>query len=444
MRFAPFVSRSAMALVIGTLALAAQPAFAQKKSKEKEREAAAAAAAAPTIVPSKAYLPEAKKVQTAYQAKDAPALEAALAAADAVATTPQDKYLQSQFRLQLGLMKKDQVIQAAALDGMLDSGLAPAADLSRFNFFSGQFAYNQKDYPKTIARMLAAKAAGAKDRDLPLLLMDSYLRTNQLDLALTTAKVAIIDQRAAGERPADDFFVRTAKALQEAKRRDDVLDILAMRVQDYPQPDIWRNTLFIHMQGADKDMTLDTLRLMRSVGALKERAEVQEYAALATESGLPGEVLRVIDDARAKGIILANDAKFNEVYNAQKARTVGDKAALDADAAKGAALPTARRARSTADALFGYGDYAKAAALYQVALDKGDVEADLVNLRLGVAQHLNGSHDTAKATLAKVGGTRKRLANLWLVNIANKQTAAAAVTTPALAPTSPAAPAPTS
>lgn len=437
MRMSPLFSRSALALVLGAVAMSASPAAAQKKKKEKEAEAAAAAAA-PTIAPSKEYLPEARKVQAAYVAKDAVALEAALAAADAFASTPQDKYLQSQFRLQLGILKSDQTLQAAALDGMIDSGLTPVADASRFNFFSGQFAYGAKDYAKAATRFAAAKAAGHRDDKLDLLLMDSYLQTSRLDDALAVMRAAVQAERAAGKRPLDDYYARSAKALQAAGRRDDLLAVLTMRVEDYPQAEIWRNTLFIAMQGADKDTTLDMLRLMRSVGAMTSRAEVQEYAALATEGGLPGEVLAVIDEARAKGVVPAKDAKFDELYASQKARTVGDKVALDADAAKGAALPTARRARSTADALFGYGDYAKAAAMYQVALDKGDTEADLVTLRLGVAQHLSGNHDAAKATLAKVTGPRQRLASLWLVNIAKKQAAAAAAV-----PAAPAVPAAT-
>lgn len=433
MRVYPLVSRATLALVLGAVAITSSPALAQKKKKDKEAEAAAAAA--PVISPSKEYLPEARKVQAAYLAKDAAALEAALAAADVLATTPQDKYLQAQFRLQLGLLKSDQTIQAAALDGMIDSGLTPTSDAARFNYFSGQFAYNSKDYEKAIRRLVAAKAAGGKDRDLPLLLMDSYLRTDRIDEALGIARAEIAVQRAAGSRATEDYYVRPAKALQTAARRDDLLDILTMRVQDYPTPTIWRNTLFIVMQGADKDMTLDTLRLMRHAGAMSDKGEVMEYAAIATEGGLPGEVLSVIDEARAKGIVPAKDARFDEIYASQKARTVGDRAALDADAAKGAALPTARRARSTADALFGYGDYAKAAALYQIALDKGDPEADLVKMRLGVAQHLSGEHDVAKTTLASVVGPRQRLAKLWLVNIALEQTP--------LAPAAPAAPAPT-
>ena len=421
MRFSPLFSRSALALTLGAAAMTASPVVAQKKKKEKEAEAAAAAAAASAISPSKDYLPEARKVQAAYNAKDAVALEAALVAADAVATTPQDKYLQSQFRLQLGLLKSDQTLQASALDGMIDSGLAPATEAGRFNFFSGQFAYNKKDYAKAATRFAAAKAAGHIDPNLDLLLMDSYLQSGRLDDGLAVARAAVIAERAAGKPPLEEYYVRSAKALQTAGRREELLDVLTMRVQDYPKPEIWRNTLFIAMQGADKDTTLDILRLMRSVGAMTARAEVQEYAALATEGGLPGEVLAVIDEARAKGVVPAKDARFDEIYASQKARTVGDKAALDADATKGAALPTARRARSTADALFGYGDYTRAAALYQVALDKGDPEADLVMLRLGVSQHLGGNREAAKATLAKVNGPRKRLASLWLIDVANKQ-----------------------
>lgn len=430
MRINPLVSSSAMALLIGALAITATPAAAQRKSKEKP----AAAVAAPAISPSKAYQPEAQKVQAAFNAKDAAALEAALAAADPFATTVQDKYIQAQFRLQLGLMKPDQAMQAAALDAMIDSGIMPADNAARFNFFSGQFAYNQKDYAKVIKRMTAAKAAGATEREIPLLLMDSHLKQDQIDEALVVARAAIAADRAAGQRPSDEYFVRTSQALQKANRREELLDMLASRVRDYPQPAIWRNTLYMHMQGADKDMTLDVLRLMRYAGAMTERGEVQEYAALASEGGLPGEVLRVIDDARARNVIPAKDARFDEVYASQKARTVGDKAALDADAAKGAALPSARRARSTADALFGYGDYTRAAALYQVAIDKGDPEMDLATMRLGVSQYLAGNPDSARTTLAKVGGARKRLAGLWLTHIDLK----AAGSNPAAAPAAPA------
>jgi hypothetical protein len=430
MRFHPLLSRSAVALAITAFALSATPAAAQKKDKKKDKEAATAAAA-PTIAASKAYLPVAQKIRTALLAKDAVMMETLLAEGETVAATTEDKYIQAQFKLQLGLLKSDRPMQLAAVDAMIDSGIMPAVDAERFNFFSGEAAYFAKDYAKAISRLTAAKAAGSKAANLDLLIVDSHLKLGQLDTALAVGKSAIAAEVAAGKVPSDEYFVRLARALTEAKRRDDLLDMLAMRVDHYPTPAIWRNTLLIYMRGADKETTLDTLRLMRSVGGMSEKAEVLEYAALATEGGLPGEVLKVIDEAKAKGIVPDTDAKFKEIYDAQKARTVGDKAALDADAAKGMALPSARRARSTADALFGYGDYAQAAALYQVALDKGDVEPDIVKLRLGVSQLLSGNGDAAKATLAGVGGTRQRLAGLWLTHMANQ---AAAVATPAATP----------
>jgi hypothetical protein len=430
MRFQPLLSRSAVALVVGALALSATPAAAQKKDRKKEKEAAAAPAT-PAIAASKAYLPVAQKVRAALVAKDAATMETLLAEGDTIAATTEDKYIQSQFKLQLGLLKSDRAMQLAAVDAMIDSGIMPAVDAERFNFFSGEAAYFAKDYTKALSRLTAAKAAGSKAANLDLLIMDSHLKLNQLDTALAFGKSAITADAAAGKVPSDEYFVRLARALTEAKRRDDLLDVLAMRVDHYPTPAIWRNTLLIYMRGADKETTLDTLRLMRGVGAMSEKAEVLEFAALATEGGLPGEVLKVIDEAKAKGIVPESDPKFKEIYDTQKARTAGDKAALDADAAKGMALPSARRARSTADALFGYGDYAKAAALYQVALDKGDVEPDLVKLRLGVSQHMSGNNDGAKATLASVGGTRQRLAGLWLTHMSNQAAAAAA---PAAAP----------
>ena len=81
-------------------------------------------------------------------------------------------------QLQLGIGKSDKAIQGKALDGMLESGLTPPESLAAYNFFSGNFAYGDKDYAKAVKRLEAAKAAGSTEQGLPVLLMDSYLKLN--------------------------------------------------------------------------------------------------------------------------------------------------------------------------------------------------------------------------------------------------------------------------
>src|SRR3546814_21173299 len=117
----------------------------------------------------------------ATTAKDAAALQAALTEGQSTATTPDDKYLAAFYQLQLGILNKDQAVQAQPLDAMLDSGRTPAENLAVYNFFSGNFAYGAKDYPKAIKRLYAARAAGSPEPNVPILLMDSYLSAGQVD-----------------------------------------------------------------------------------------------------------------------------------------------------------------------------------------------------------------------------------------------------------------------
>ncbi len=420
-------SATAVAAVLGCALIVAAPAAAKEKPKKEEEQKGA------QLKPSKEFSPALKKLTEAAKAKDMAALEAALAEGQARATSPDDKYLVSFYELQLGIGKSDKAIQGKALDGMLESGLTPPESLAAYNFFSGNFAYGDKDYAKAVKRLEAAKAAGSTEQGLPVLLMDSYLKLNQVDQGLAVAKDAIAAARAAGRLPSEELYVRPASALQAAKRNSELLDMLAMRLQDYPQPVIWRNTLFILLQqeASDKVMNLDTFRLMRATKSMTQRPEYLEYAALATEAGYPNEAVAVIKEGQAANVIQTSDERFNTILESQEPRAKADAVALKGDAAKPATAANPKLARQTADGLVGIGDYATAISLYEKAAAGGD---PLAQYRLGVAQALAGQKDAAIASFAKVQGDRARLANLWTIHLSAKAPAAAAAAAPATAP----------
>lgn len=420
-------SATAVAAVLGCALIVAAPAAAKEKPKKEEEEKGA------QLKPSKEFSPALKKLTEAAKAKDMAVLEAALAEGQASATSPDDKYLVSFYELQLGIGKSDKAIQGKALDGMLESGLTPPESLAAYNFFSGNFAYGDKDYAKAVKRLEAAKAAGSTEQGLPVLLMDSYLKLNQVDQGLAVAKDAIAAARAAGRVPSEELYVRPASALQAAKRNSELLDMLAMRLQDYPQPVIWRNTLFILLQqeASDKVMNLDTFRLMRATKSMTQRPEYLEYAALATEAGYPNEAVAVIKEGQAANVIQTSDERFNTILESQEPRAKADAVALKGDAAKPATAANPKLARQTADGLVGIGDYATAISLYEKAAAGGD---PLAQYRLGVAQALAGQKDAAIASFAKVQGDRARLANLWTIHLSAKAPAAAAAAAPATAP----------
>ncbi|MFN7028114.1 MAG: tetratricopeptide repeat protein [Sphingopyxis sp.] len=419
---------TAMAAVLGcALMTTATPAAAQKKEKPKKEEAAKGKG----LTASKGFAPALKKMTDAAAAKDAATLQAALTEGQASATTPDDKYLVGFYQLQLGIIGKQQPMQAQGLDVMLESGLTPAENIGVYNFYSGNFAYGAKDYPKAIQRLEAAKAAGSTEAALAPMLMDSYLNAGQIDKGWEIAKAGIAASRAAGTKPSEELFVRPAQAFQKANRTNEMLDVLTMRVQDYPTPATWRNTLYILLQqsGGDKELNLDILRLMRATNSMTQRPEYLEYAGLATEAGYPGEVVAVITHGQNSGAIPKTDTHFGSILESQTPRAKADAAAVAADAAKPATLTNPKAARATADALVGNGDAAKAIPLYEAALAASPTDP-VIQYRLGVAQALAGQSDAATASFAKVQGNRQRLAQLWTV----RAKAGAAPAAPAAAP----------
>ena len=95
-------------------------------------------------------------------------------------------------------------------------------------------------------------------------------------------------------------------------------------------------------------------------------------------------------------------------------RIAEDRASLAGVDTKARAAANGTLAMKTAAAYFGYGDYAKAVDLYRVALQKGGVDANVVNTRLGIALALAGQKAEATTALQAVTGTRADLAQLWL------------------------------
>ncbi|MCC2601055.1 tetratricopeptide repeat protein [Sphingopyxis yananensis] len=412
---------TAMAAVLG-LTLVAAPSAADAREKPKKEQAAKGK----QLSPSRGFQPMLKKLGDAQNAKDAAALQAALAEAAGAATSADDKYLLGFYRLQQGIIGNDQAVQGQGLDEMLDSGMTPPESLAPYNFFSGQFAYQAKNYAKAVTRFEAAKAAGSTEAVLPALLMDSYLSSGNLDKGWEVAQASIAAQRAAGQKPSDELYVRPAQAFQNANRTPELLDVLSMRVEDYPQAAAWRNLLFIMLRdaGGDKALNLDILRLMRQTKSMTERAEYSEYAALGVEAAMPGEVVSVIQQGKAAGVIPAKDSYFDDILESQTPRARDDAKAVLLDAAKPATLSNPRAALGTADALVAMGEYAKAIPLYQAVATSGN---PVGQYRLGVTQLLAGQTDAGAATLGQVTtGPRARLAKLWVAQTKAKAAPAAA------------------
>lgn len=424
-----FVSTLAMGLMLaaGAATVASAPqAMAAKENKEK----------APKQNFSKEFMAPASELQKAIQAKDFETAKAKLAAAETGASTPDDKYTLNLLRLQLGLGLQDAAMQRAGIEGMLASGATPASELGKYHFYAGDFAIKAGDADAGIAHLQKAIEGGYPGSTAHVLLAEAYFKKavatatgNQMtpqgkaavQAGLPHLKMAVdMEKQASGKVPAGwyerGFQLAYVAGLPEAATW------AQYSVDANPSAANWRSLLRGYQDShktLSKGENLDLMRLMRKTGALESEYDYSEYAEAAVSSGLPGEAKAIIDDGRSKGKVGAS--RLSEVYQIASGRIGADKASLPAsekDAARGA---SGKVAASTADAYLGYGDYAKAVALYQLALQKGSVDANEINTRLGIALSMSGDLPGAKAAFEKVGpGSRQNIAKFWLLWISKQ------------------------
>jgi hypothetical protein len=400
------------------------PTLAQKNKKE----AAGASAFKPEL--SKPFREAAGPVQKALTAKDFAGAKAALPALEAAATAPDEKFYVGQWKIAIGQGTNDQALVMTGLNDAYASGSAGAAtDKPKYAWFLGRSAYlDKKDYQTAIRYLDEAKAAGyvptdnagQPTRDLDLILFESYAGLKQYPQAFSAAERAIAAEKAAGKTPSREWLTRPTSIAYQAKMYPEAVKWSRMLVETYPTPDNWRSALEIYDIAfkPDDQARLDLMRLQRSAGALAGERDYFDYALLADKVGLPGEAKAVLDEGRTKGVYNAGAQAINELSGAVTPKVAADRASLAGSEGRAASAANGKSAMATGDAYFGYGDYAKAAAMYRLAVQKGGIDANTANLRLGMALARSGQAAEAKQAFAAVTqGPRAEIARFWTLHV---------------------------
>jgi len=420
-----FVTPVALAL---TLAMAGgaitAPAFAAKKEEKK---------AGPKLNVSPEVIKALQVAQKAAEAQDWAAAKAALADADAKSKSNDDKYQTGAIKLNTSIGSKDSALQSEALNQMLDSGLTPPEQAGQFNAIAADQAMAAKNYDVAIQRGEAALAAGYKPEAVQPTIAQAYFGKAGTSNAsaepargfnqkgLLALKAGADAMKAAGQQPPAQWYaIGVSRA--EAAKLPEVTEWAKWAYQAEPSGANLR-TLVRLFQRANPNISnrenLDVLRLLAASGGLVVAVDYLEYAETASKLGIYGEVKSSIDAGRAKGVVSATQG--GETYQAAVAKIAGDKGTLGAAEADAKKAANGKIAAATADAYMGYGDYAKAAAMFELAKQKGGVDADEVSTRLGIAKALGGDMPAAKAAFQSVQtGSRKQIADLWLAYIGTK------------------------
>lgn len=371
---------------------------------------------------SPAFVKVAQPAQTALKA-DALAAEPAVAAAEAAATTDDDKYLAGMMRIQVEQARgranpnSDQQRLRPTLEALAANPKTPTDQRGQYAFILGQLALQRKDNAGAVQYLTQAQQAGFVNADLPVLLAQAKLGAGDLAGGTADLEAQIKAQEANGGKAPESFYRFVVAQYEKQKNKPQQIIALRKWVAAYPSAKNWHDALYIYglqrgsVVSLDRAQTIDMFRLLRQTNSL-DRYGYEEYAQKVVDSGLPDEGKAVLSEGIRRGAVQSNPTVA--ALAAQADRQIGLQGSLAPLEAKAQAAPNGNLAFQTADAYLGQNNFAKAAALYRTALQKGGVDADAVNTHLGIALALSGDKAGARTAFGAVrNGTRADIAQFW-------------------------------
>ncbi|MES2987382.1 MAG: hypothetical protein V4808_05720 [Pseudomonadota bacterium] len=419
-----FVSKLAMAavLTLGTTALGASPAMAQKEKKDDK----AAAQAAPQLKVSNEFRKPAAAAETAVKAKDWATADTNLLAAEAVAKNDDEKYYAAFLRLQMELGRNNEDGQLKAMNVLMSNPRTPA-DAAKiygaaFNYTLGSRAAAAKKYDEVIQYMLKAREYGSQETDVPILLANAYAATNKPAETVAEVDRAIQLSKAQGRKPPEAWYQFAIPRVNAMGDRAAVVAWLSRYITEYPTTKNWHWAIDVFRASAPaganaRNEKIDAYRLKRATNALPNRGDYADYSFAAQQGGLPWEAVSVIDEGRKAKKIPDGDADIGKTYTAATAQ-VKSSGSLEALAKSSAADKDGKGLAQTADAFLASGNQARALELYDQALAKGGVNTDEVNLHRGIAYQQLGQKDQARTAFGAVkAGPLANLATLFTTSL---------------------------
>ncbi|WP_341711970.1 hypothetical protein [Erythrobacter sp.] len=391
--------------VVTTAALEA-PAFAAKK-KEK-------------VAYSKAFIAAYQPLQTLLQAEapDGAAIKAALPSILAAIENEDDRFAAGQAHVAASQKLNDLTLALQGLELMLASGKVPAENIGIYNFQAGQIAYKYEDYNKARTYLQAALDVGYTENNPETFIAESYFAEDRDAEGLNYLTGVIQAKKAAGQ-PIDEAWIKRGLSIAyNSQMKAEAQKYATMYVREFPGETSWKDAIAILLNtgGYENPEILDLLRLGRRVGTLTDGRMYMEYVDAADYRRLPGEVVSVVEEGRAKGLLPNDDPYINDTYTQAAARTKADQADM-AGLMRDARAPSAtiRTVMAAADSLLSLGRAAEAEEFYVKASSMPGVDPALALTRLGIAQFDQGKLTEAKATFGKITGNRQPIATLWTV-----------------------------
>lgn len=399
----------ALAAVIGASpasVLAAQPAPAPPTTAPQQ-----------TLAPSKSAAKAIIDLNAAVKANDRASIPAKIAAAEAVATTKNDRYLIGTLRLKAAVAANDDAQLLAAADAIAASNAEqPAKVASIYNAIGAQL-YQNKQFAQAATAFGKAIVLNPTDSTAVFDLGQAQMAAGQATAAAATYRKAISAASAGGQKPSEDLYNNAVIAAYKA-HLPEAFELTRGWVAAYPTTANWHDAIAIYRNEAhpDEQASLDLLRLLQAVGALKPE-DYRTFIEATSDQLNFNEAQKVYDAGVAIGAVDAAKPDATEIRNFLKVKAKATPADLDAAIKMS---PNATNLLRIGDRFYAMGDYARAAQVYRDVMNKPGADRDLASLHLGMALARSGDKPGATVALNAVTGARADIAKYWLLYVQQK------------------------
>ncbi len=341
-------------------------------------------------------------------AQKIPALKSIAEGADA-------KYLVGAYQSRIGTLRRDLAMQFEGAAGMAASGAAPSDAMLELHIQAGSLAHTMRSWRNVVYHLDEAVRRGLKDPDVLVALSDAQFQLGQTGEGGKALAAAVAAKDAAAQPVPVSWFERAQAYAYKSKAPSEFARWGAAQLSRQADTPNWRAVIVNYRDLAKPDnaATLDLYRLLRITNALGGEADLRDYADLAIKGQAAAEAKTALDAGVASGALNKTARPVVDLLASAKAKSVGAAALVAAEKAA-SGKGDGKASASAADSHLGAGQDAKAASLYRQALQKGQVDADAVNMRLGIALARQGLKDEARKALASVAGARGDVARFWL------------------------------
>lgn len=366
---------------------------------------------------------------------DAPDYAAASAAAPALVAaveTADDRHAAGNIIYSIGAKSENDALMVQGLELMLASGKVAPEQVGQFQWSAYQLNQRLGNTAAARAGLEGAIAANYTvdaqltdgsirqigSDDMHRMISDLYFEAEDYSTGFAYLDEQIAARRAAGQTVPEAWVKHGFVTAYNNDLADEAREYSLLYVQEHPSETSWGDAIAVALNGTRYEYPeiLDILRLSRRTDTFRNGSMYTEYIEAADPRKFPGEVLTLIDEGFASGMLDRSDPFVTESRAEAARRVETDKNELPellADARAGNAnLVTVMAA---GDTFLSYGRGAEAEEFYTKALTMPGVDTPMVLTRLGIAQIDQGKRDEAEATFKKVQGPRQPIANLWAV-----------------------------